>query len=284
MLSNLLSKLQDQVTENLFTYSAIVIDNDVSQSGRNIITDWEKKSKIRMDYYCEPEQNIALARNKAVENAKGNFIAFIDDDECPNDNWLINLFRTQNQYQVTGVLGPVKPYFETEPPKWIIKGRICERPSFVTGTIIKDLRIMRTGNVLLDRSIFKNGKNLFDQQYGKTGGEDIDFFHRMLKQGFRFIWCNEACVYENVPPERFEKSYYLKRALMRGVVNSKRITLFSTSTLKSLVASLFYTMFLPLFFLLGQHIFMKYLIKDCDHIGKLLGLCGIYLIRERPFI
>ena len=281
MLSNLLSKLQDQVTDKLFTYSAVVIDNDIHQSGRNIITDWKKKSKIPIDYYCEPEQNIALARNKAVTNAKGNFIAFIDDDEFPDDTWLINLFRTQNQYQAAGVLGPVKPYFETEPPKWIIKGRICERPSFITGTIIEDPRITRTGNVLLDSSIFTNDKNLFDQKYGKTGGEDTDFFYRMLKQGFSFIWCNEACAYEIVPPERFERSYYIRRALMRGVVNSKKVTLFSTSSLKSLAAFLLYTISLPLFFFMGQHLFMKYLIKDCDHIGKLLGLCGIYLIKER---
>ena len=38
MLFNLLSKLQDQVTENLFTYSVVVVDNDVNQSGKDIIT------------------------------------------------------------------------------------------------------------------------------------------------------------------------------------------------------------------------------------------------------
>ena len=36
------------------------------------------------------KQNIALARNKAIENAKGDFIAFIDDDEFPLDQWLLN--------------------------------------------------------------------------------------------------------------------------------------------------------------------------------------------------
>ena len=283
MLSNLLSKLQDQVTDNLFTYSAVVVDNDVNQSGRNIVTAWEKKSKIQIDFYCEPEQNIALARNKAVENAKGNFITFIDDDEFPDDTWLINLLNTQIKWKAAGVLGPVKPYFESQPPQWIIKSGICERPSFPTGTHLKNTNETRTGNVLLSKTLFANGEKPFNPKFGKTGGEDVDFFYRMILKGFTFIWCNEACVYETIPPERFARSYYIKRALMRGVVNSKKISLFSTSTLKSIAASVLYTILLPFFLLLGHHLFMKYLIKDCDHVGKLLGFCGIYLIRERSY-
>lgn len=283
MLSNLLSKLQDQVTEDRFTYSAVVVDNDANKTALDTVTDWEIKSSIQIDYFCQPEQNIALTRNKAVTNAKGNFIAFIDDDEFPDKNWLINLHRTLNQYQCAGVLGPVKPYFEAAPPQWIIKGKICDRPTFPTGTILKNQNETRTGNVLLNKELFSNQEKPFNPEFGLTGGEDVDFFGRMMKKGFTFVWCNEALVYEIVPPERFKRSFHLKKALLRGKVNAGISSLFSPGFIKSIIALIIYTMALPFLLLFGQHLFMKYLIKDCDHIGKLLGFCGITYIKKRDF-
>ncbi len=47
------------------------------------------------------------------------------------------------------------------------------------------------------------------------------------------------------------------------------------SVLKSLVAFVIYAAFLPVLLLVGQHAFMKYLIKACDHLGKLMAFCGI---------
>ncbi len=274
LLSNLLNKLQDQVTENLFTYSVVVVDNDILQSAGETVRQWQSKSTMPIDYYCEPEQNISLARNKAVANAKGNFIAFIDDDEFPESLWLINLLKTQQKYKVAGVLGPVKPYFEIEPPKWIIKGKICERTSFTTGIFLHEPRYTRTGNVLLRKNIFDNQPSPFNPQFGLTGGEDVDFFARMLKNDLTFVWCDEAPVFEIVPPERFTRTYYLKRALMRGFVNSNNLSFLDKETLKSLLAFFLYTLSLPVWALLGHHRFMKYLIKNCDHIGKLLGVIG----------
>lgn len=283
MLSNLLSKLQDQITEDRFTYSAVVVDNDANKSAFDTVNNWKNKSLIQIDYFCEPEQNIALARNKAVANAKGNFIAFIDDDEFPDKNWLINLFKTLNQYQCAGVLGPVKPYFEIAPPNWIIKGKICERKSYCTGTILKKPDETRTGNVLLNKSICSNHEKPFNPEFGLTGGEDVDFFDRMMKKGLTFVWCNEAFVYEIVPPDRFKRSFHLKKALLRGKVNADKLSLFSVKSIKSVIAFIIYTMALPFFLVFGQHLFMKYLIKDCDHIGKILGFCGITFIKKRNF-
>ena len=282
LLNNLLIKLQNQKTNQSFSYSIIVVDNDYEQLGKVVVEAIKKNAKIQIDYYVEPEQNIALARNKAVENAKGDYIAFIDDDEFPVDDWLLNLYQTLNKYAVDGVLGPVKPYFETEPPQWIIRGRLFEREFFQTGTIIQNPKYTRTGNVLLSRKIFVDKESPFDPRFGKTGGEDVDFFKRMIQKGNVFVWCNEACVNEIVPPERFKRSYFLKRALLRGVANSRKASLFSTDALRSITAFILYTPALPVL-LLRHDLFMKYLIKDLDHIGKLLALCGLEVVKERAF-
>jgi succinoglycan biosynthesis protein ExoM len=283
LLWRLLSSLERQLTEALFDYSVVIVDNDRAESARQTVELYACQSKIPICYHIEPEQNIALARNKAVENAKGDFIAFIDDDEFPNEDWLLNLYKAFHRFPTDGVLGPVKPYFETEPPQWIIRGRLCERKSFETGAVIRNPKYTRTGNVLLNRRLFVNKENRFDPLFGKTGGEDVDFFERMIRESNVFVWCNEASVNEIVPPQRFRRSFFLKKALLRGVANAQKVPFCSLHTLKSFVAIGAYTLLLPALLLVRHDLFMKYLIKDCDHIGKLLALCGFKVLKARAF-
>jgi glycosyltransferase involved in cell wall biosynthesis len=260
-----------------------VVDNDDAESAESTVVACKEKSLINTEYYSEPEKNISLARNKAVQNAKGNYVAFIDDDEYPVQSWLLNLYETLHKYQASGVLGPVKPHFEINPPPWIIKGKLCERDSFDTGIVLRNHIHTRTGNVLLTKQILNEEKTPFDPEYGKTGGEDVDFFKRMIKRRHVFVWYDEASVYESLPPKRLKRTDFLKRALMRGVVNSKNASFISGDTLKSLTAIVLYTTALPFLLLTGHHLFMKYLIKDCDHIGKLLGICGLEVVKEKRF-
>ena len=281
LLGRLLEKLIEQITEGLFSYSIVVIDNDINRSAESIYLNFKTKMNQRIDYYNEPRQNISFARNMAVLKSQGDFIAFIDDDEFPDSTWLLNLYKTICVSNADGVLGPVKPHFETQPPEWILRSNILERPSFETGTVLK-AGDTRTGNLLIAKSVFNEGISPFDPKFGRTGGEDGDFFRRMISKGCTFVWCNEASVYETIPPERFKRTYFLKRAFLRGVSEARLSSVRKMDIFKSVLACSLYTVALP-FLLVRQHLFMKYLIKDCDHAGKILAMCGIEVIKERDF-
>ena len=189
--------------------------------------------------------------------------------------------NNSNKHNADGVLGPVKPHFEEEPPQWIIKGKLCYRKSHQTGFILKNHQDTRTGNVLLNKKLFEDEKNLFNPEFGRTGGEDVDFFKRMIKKGHKFVWCDEAPVYELVPPERWTRIFMLRRALLRGKVTLRSTSCNIFNIMKSVIAFPVYTLALPFIFFTGHHRFMKYLIKDCDHIGKLLAAFGLNIIKER---
>src|SRR5882672_11352042 len=103
LLKKLLSGLQNQRTDSLFSYSVVVADNDPAKSAQELVEEFTKISPVQITYCIEIEQNIALARNKALANAQGDFIAFIDDDECPEVEWLWNLLKTCFDYGVDGV-------------------------------------------------------------------------------------------------------------------------------------------------------------------------------------
>jgi hypothetical protein len=176
------------------------------------------------------------------------------------------------------VLGPVVPYFDEEPPDWVLRGKFYERPMHETGTILQ-WRFTRTGNVLLRRDILQANSHVFRPELG-SGGEDLDFFKRMIEKGHKFVWCADALVHEVIPPHRWKKSFMVRRALHRGQGVPTNPSYSKLSILKSLVAIPIYTLMLPAALLIGEDAFMKYLIKDCDHIGKILGFLGIKVIKE----
>jgi hypothetical protein len=129
---------------------------------------------------------------------------------------------------------------------------------------------------MIRRNIFNNGENCFRREFG-SGGEDRDFFRRMTAKGFRFVWCGNAPVYEAITAERCTRSFMCRRALLRGQLPHFTKTDFA----KSLFAVPIYTASLPFLLLVGHDLFMKYLIKDFDHIGRLLAVCGINVIKEK---
>lgn len=282
LLARLLNSLTDLVTENKFDFDIVVVDNDSSQSGKPIVDNFLNQRKIPIKYLEEARQNISYARNKSVKNASGDFIAFIDDDEYPDSKWLLNLYINREKYKADGVLGPVKPHFEVEPPKWLIKSKICERESFDTGYNITNYKYTRTGNALLKTQILSDLKEPFDPKFGLIGGGDADYFKRMINKGYTFVWCNEACVYETVTPPRFKRSYYIQRAFTRGATSTYSPAI-SVNTIKSIIAICIYTPSLLFLNIIGHHFFMRYLIKVCDHLGKLLAFAGVKIVKKRPY-
>ncbi|MGA2018906.1 MAG: glycosyltransferase family 2 protein [Opitutaceae bacterium] len=280
MLKNLLADLKGQETGGLFTYSVLVVDNDRARSAESTVAEFAGAQPISAEYVVEPEQGIALARNRAVAHAKGDFIAFIDDDESPTQKWLLTLFEACIQYNVDGVLGPVHPTFPEPPPGWVVAGKFYDRPTYPTGLVI-DWRKGRTGNTFLKKEVFAGEPVPFRPEF--RTGEDQDFFRRVIGKGYKFIWCDEAVAYEAVPPIRWDRRFLLRRALLRGYTSLAHPTFGIGDIVKSLIAAPAYILALPFALALGQGKFMSLLVKLFDHLGRLLGLVGINPIKE-PYV
>jgi succinoglycan biosynthesis protein ExoM len=277
-LSRLLQKLARQETTGLFEYSLIVVDNDQAGSARAVVRAFQDRFPIPIVYRVEPEQSIARARNRAVETSQGDLLAFLDDDEFPVNDWLLTLFIVLMDRRVDGVLGPVKPHFDADPPPWLQRGRFHERPCYPTGFLI-DGAMGRTGNVLLKRDLFPPGEPAFRPEF--VTGEDKDFFRRKIAEGRVFIWCAEAVAYETVPPARWTRKFILRRALLRGKYSTLEPTFGLFEVGKSLLAICLYVCALPVLCLLGQHHLMRYLEKLFHHAGKILAVLRLNPIGER---
>jgi succinoglycan biosynthesis protein ExoM len=272
LLSRLLHELSAQDTGGQFTFSAVVVDNDRLRSAEPVVSKCIVEVSFPIKYCVEPKQNIARARNKAVENSDGDFIAFIDDDEFPAQGWLLNLLATLRDHKVDGVLGPVKPHFDSDPPNWVIQGGFHDRPMDPTGTRLNWDKC-RTGNVLLRSELFAGQGQPFRPEC--LSGEDQDFFRRMIEMGHSFIWSNEAVAYEVVPPSRWKRSFLVRRALFRGVFSLRNHGFPAQRILQSMVAVPVYGLALPVSLAFGQAKFMQCAFKLSYHVGRLLAVLGV---------
>jgi succinoglycan biosynthesis protein ExoM len=280
LLKKLLEELASQETDDRFMYSIVVADNDEFKSAWSLVKEFEKEHSIPIRYCHEPRQNIALARNRAVQNAEGDFITFIDDDEFPTRRWLLTLLAACRDFDADGALGSVKPHFHEAAPQWVVRGGFYDRPSYPTGLVVDGSK-GRTGNTLLKRSLFDGDPQPFRPEF--LTGEDQDFFRRMIAKGHKFVWCDEAVAYEIVPPIRWRRSFMIRRALLRGAVSVLRPNFGVGAVVTSVAATVIYGLILPFALVLGQRWFMTYLIKSCDHWGRLLATIGIKPIRA-PYV
>lgn len=276
-LQRLLRCLRELTTEGLFTWSIVVVDNDEACSAESIAREAQSSSAVAVNYRVEPVRGIARARNKAVASAEGDYFAMIDDDEFPAPDWLLKLFTTCNSYNVDGVFGPVMRHFDEPPPTWLQKSRLYVRRVNPTGMRVQ-WREARTGNVLVKRSVFAADTAPFRPEF--KSGEDQDFFQRKIAEGRTFVWCAEAKVFETLPPSRWTRKYYVRRALFHGAHAALQPGRGAINILKSMIAIPAYALALPVALLGGQHRFMALLVKLCDHAGQLLFTMRLNPIRE----
>lgn len=214
LLDKLLQGL-DSLNPRTPSFRVQVVDNDASGSARETVTARAATTGYALEYDIEPEQNIALARNRSLRGLEAGWVAFIDDDEVPDPDWLLNLHATAAACQADAVFGPVLPDWPEEVPDWIRANPVHNRQRHTTGDPVPPEQT-RTGNVLVRAKLLMQYEEPFDRAYGLTGGSDSDLFKRLAACGARYVWCDEAAVKEHVMPERTRPGWLLRRYYRGG--------------------------------------------------------------------
>jgi glycosyltransferase involved in cell wall biosynthesis len=275
LLRQLLMSLSQQRLESNVKMEIIVVDNDPEATASGVVDEFKNSNQCSIDYSVESARNLSMVRNQSVARAKGDLIAFIDDDEVAEPDWLQELFNTIRKYKADAVAGPVLPVYPDEIPQWIRQGRFFERPRLETGT---EIFTAGTGNMLIWGGSVRKMGGPFDTVYGRTGGEDTDFYNRICGSGGRIVWADEAIVREGVPIERATIRYLTRRSFRNGQTYAV-ITLPGYSFQKKIAWFLFRSsisligvVLLPLFWLGGRIIGMKASRKIASNLGQLSAL------------
>lgn len=203
-----------------FAMRVIVADNAAEPEARPSICAAADTLGLELLYVHAPARNISIARNACLAAAQADWIAFLDDDECPSPAWLKELFGEASRGGWDAVLGPVEAIYPNETAAWLRAGDFhSTRPVWVRGTIETGY----TGNVLLRRELIARHGLDFRLELGRSGGEDLDFFYRLRDAGGRIGYAPGAVVREPVPPNRASLTYLLRRSFRRGQSHGARL-------------------------------------------------------------
>jgi len=146
-----------------------------------------------------------------LDAARPGLLVFVDDDEYPVEDWLTQLVKAQQQYGCAMVAGPIIPVFDDSTSKWIKSIDLHNIKGLTTGD---GLDYAAAGNFMMDT---KSAPDIrFAEAYGKSGGEDTDFFLRLKDRGLEMRWCSEAKVLEDIPPAKAKARYMISRFMTQG--------------------------------------------------------------------
>jgi succinoglycan biosynthesis protein ExoM len=193
----------------------VVVDNDAVASARELVNNLACGAAFPVFYVHEPRSGVANARNAALERARGQFIAFLDDDEEAPPHWLAELLAVQRRFDADVVFGPVRG----RAPEGVVKHR-AYLESFFSREGPAEAGVIDhaygCGDSLVRRSAMPDPDRPFSEGRNFTGGEDDLLFTTMQDAGARFAWAPDAFVWEDPVPERLSLGYTIPRAFVYG--------------------------------------------------------------------
>jgi hypothetical protein len=188
----------------------LVIDNNSSDATREVVRSFGETLPVR--YLFEPAPGKSNALNRAVRETDGDYIVWTDDDVLVYEDWIDAYHSAFQRFPEAAVFGgPVEPWFETDPPDWLV--RIWDQARDAYAILPADL-----GKVECDRGPGPFGANLavrtdiqrqfpYNPSYGPQPGspirgEETAVVQAMLRSGHEGRWVPEARVRHFIPRER----------------------------------------------------------------------------------
>lgn len=216
-------------------WECVVVDNNSTDTTRERVANLcAEHPTLNIRYIFEREQGLSAARNAGIGAAKGDIIAFVDDDERIVPDFLsayIDLFDTMPDAMAAG--GRIIAEYPTGRPRWM--SRYAEQPIANPMHYGNSVRLFPAGKIpgggnMAFRREALNRVGIFDTTLGRTGkrligGEESDLFERMAAVGIRPYYVPRAVMYHIIPSEKLTEEYFARLCYNTGVSQRRRAEL-----------------------------------------------------------
>lgn len=194
----------------------LVVDNDASESSKEVVISRQQDEAIPVSYDVEKQQGIVFARNRCVElfhQMNGDYLVFIDDDEWPQQpDWLNRLVSAAGEFNVDVVTSHVISVGEPGTPEWAVDLIYGKNP-YKHGQFID---VFYTNNLLLSRRMTEALTPCFDARFAMTGASDYHFALRAKQAGYQCVYI-DAPVVEEFPASRASVKWFCRRGFRSGI-------------------------------------------------------------------
>jgi glycosyltransferase involved in cell wall biosynthesis len=213
-------------------WELLLVDNASTDGTSELIaaTDW-RMSNIKIRVVREEKLGLSNARNRAVREAMGQYIVFMDDDETPDAQWLRAHEEVIVTQQPDAIGGRIEVMFEDgERPAWLQDELMGFLGRLDHGGVARRLVDPGTpifgGNFGFRREIFVC-IGLFDAALGRKGtsnigGEDTEIYRRMIAMGCNVWWVPRAVIHHRIQARKLRRRYFLDLHFRQGRVEGSR--------------------------------------------------------------
>jgi glycosyltransferase involved in cell wall biosynthesis len=223
-VSKTLQSLASQVLPSSVGWEILVVDNNSSDETPQVVEAFRLQHPERIRYLHEKQQGISHARNTAIRNARGEIVAFIDDDETAHVDWIHNLTANLHNGEWAGAGGRVLLPSSFTRPKWLssrsafIQGPLCSFDPEIEAGQMTDPPF--GANMAFRKEIFERLGG-FRTDLGRSGSnllsnEDTEFGRRLMAAGLRLRYEPAAITYHSVKEHRLRRQYFLRWWFNKG--------------------------------------------------------------------
>ena len=213
-LRKTLESIKEMSVQADLSWEVIVVDNNSKDNTRQVVEDFGRSSGLNVRYVFESNQGLSYARNAGIKEAKGEIIAFTDDDVIVGKNWISTINKIFNENNVGCIGGKILPIWEKSCPKWLTKDLYycLALLDYAETTFYMDSPYIFGANFAVKFSLFQK-YGYFNTILGRRanklyGEEDIEFFQKLIERGERILYSPDVLVYHCIPEHRMRKSYF----------------------------------------------------------------------------
>ena len=188
LLASCLSSMAEQEFNG--SYEVLVVDDGSTDGTEGMVADLLHRYPVPLFYFRQKNRGVAAARNKGLIQARGEVIAFLDDDHVATKTWLQDISRSLEDREVGGVSGRGRSVAGPEMiSKYLCFHRMHEAPQIEGGEVLH----LVTGNSAFRREVVEKA-GPFDEAFNSffkgiaPGGEDTEFSIRIRKVGYRLAY------------------------------------------------------------------------------------------------
>jgi len=217
-LANTLESLAASVLPDSVEWELLVVDNNSHDQTREVVEQFCRRHPERVRYLFEPRQGKSFALNSGIREARGEILAFVDDDVSVEPTWLYNLTSVLMDREWAGSGGRILPAPGFSPPRWLaldgprsFGAALCAK--FDLGNAPGELKDAPFGtNMAFRREQFEKYGDFrgdLGPRPSETRNEDTEFGRRVMAGGERLFYVPSAVVYHEVHKSRVRKPFFL---------------------------------------------------------------------------
>lgn len=223
-LIEMLERLLIQTGVEHLKWEIVIVDNNSKDSTARVVEDYQRQwnQSFPIRYFLETQQGAAFARLRAVREAKGELIAFLDDDNLPASDWLAAAYTFGKEHPKAGVWsGQIHAEYEVRPPQDFdkIKAFLAIREHGDQPLLFDpdNLRLPPGAAMVVRRQVWSENVPSKPILSGKlpgilVQGDDYEPLLYIHNAGWE-IWYNPVMhTYHQIPKWRLEKDYLLNLA------------------------------------------------------------------------